>query len=214
MKKLMIPMIALLTMLSAGTLKAQTGFGVKGSFNMVNMLFKDANDKKLETDMIPGFDAGVFAEVKIADEFYLRPELLYTQKGNNYELPLIETKTTVSYIELPVNFLYKGALSNGFVMVGFGPYFAYGIGGTAKTGSVSVDVKFANDYTDASGLAVYYRPFDMGGKVMAGYEMPFGLQVALNASLGMSNNVPKFNGKEPETTVKHMGFGLSLGYKF
>ena len=47
---------------------------------------------------------------------------------------------------------------------------------------------------DADKLAMYSEPFDMGAKVMAGYEMPEGLQVILNASLGIADIESSFNG--------------------
>ena len=213
MKKILTSMIVLLMMASAGPLTAQTAFGIKGSFNLFNMAVKDADDDKIEMQMIPVFDAGVFAEIPVAEEFFLRPELLIAQKGGKYD-NIIETTTRISYLELPVNFLYKGALSGGNVLVGFGPYFALGVGGNAKSGNVSLDVKFKNDYTDADELAVYYKPVDMGAKVMAGYELPAGFQVILNASLGIANIEPDFNGLKPASSTKNMGFGLALGYVF
>lgn len=213
MKKILTSMIVLLMMASAGPLTAQTAFGIKGSFNLFNLAVKDADDDKIEMQMIPVFDAGVFAEIPVAEEFFLRPELLFAQKGGKYD-NIIETTTRISYLELPVNFLYKGALSGGNVLVGFGPYFALGVGGNAKSGNVSLDVKFKNDYTDADELAVYYKPFDMGANVMAGYELPAGFQVILNASLGIANIEPDINGKKPASSTKNMGFGLALGYVF
>ncbi|KAF5047729.1 Outer membrane protein beta-barrel domain protein [anaerobic digester metagenome] len=212
MKKSAIYLIALL-LLSAGSLSAQTAFGVKGSFDLFNMTVKDDDGDRVETKMIPTFDAGVFAEIPVADEFYLRPELLFAQKGSRYD-NIIETTTRISYLELPINFLYKGALSGGNVLVGFGPYFALGVGGKVKSGNVSLDVKFKNDYTDADELAVYYKPFDMGAKVMAGYELSAGLQIILNASLGIAGIEPSFNGQKPDSSTKNVGFGLSLGYVF
>ena len=39
----------------------------------------------------------------------------------------------LSYIEIPVNLLYKPVVGNGKLLLGFGPYIAYGIGGKYKT---------------------------------------------------------------------------------
>ncbi len=215
MKKILVPAIALLLFLSAGTLSAQVAFGVKGSFNMFNLAFKDADGDKDQATMIPTFDAGVFAEFQVADEFYLRPELLFAQKGAKNEYALLDDITTrISYLELPINLLYKGPLSGGNVLVGFGPYFAYGVGGTVKSDNVSIDLEFVNDLEDANELTVYYKPFDMGAKVFAGYELAAGLQVMLNASLGIANMEPDYRGEKSDTSTKHVGFGLTLGYVF
>jgi hypothetical protein len=43
-----------------------------------------------------------------------------------------QAQYNLSYLELPLNFVYKGLLGTGYVMVGFGPYVGYGIMGKAK----------------------------------------------------------------------------------
>jgi hypothetical protein len=41
------------------------------------------------------------------------------------------TTLKISYLELPLNFLYKPMLGKGHLLLGFGPYVAFGIGGKA-----------------------------------------------------------------------------------
>ena len=79
---------------------------------------------------------------------------------------------------------------------------------------LDVDVKFKNEITDASDLAIHYKPIDFGGKVMAGYEFGSGLSVALNASLGLIDIEPKVAVQDLDSFTKNNGFGLSLGYRF
>ncbi|MDO9153580.1 MAG: hypothetical protein Q7U47_07735, partial [Paludibacter sp.] len=98
------------------------------------------------------------------------------------------TTTHLSYIELPLNFLYKGLLGSGYVLVGVGPYVAYGIKGNVitKGGSISLDspVKFQNVVeVGDSPLIPYYRAFDAGGNIFFGYEMASGIFAQLNAQL-------------------------------
>lgn len=198
--------------LSIHTAMAQVSFGIRGAANMFNMTVKDNDDDKMDTKMVPTWNAGVFAEIPLGTEFFVRPELSFAQKG--YKADIInETKTKLSYVELPVTFLYKGALSGGNVMVGFGPYIALGIGGKVKNGSTS-DVKFKNDVSlqDATKNA-YFKPLDSGAKVYAGYELGNGLSFTIETSLGLVNIMPKLNGSE-NGDAKNVGFGLGIGYKF
>ena len=188
MKKLIIiPVMAALLFVAADSF-AQ-GFGVKGSFNMFNLSEKDAQGDKVENKMLPVFDAGVFYEFGIAPEFYIRPELLFAQKGAKQELT--EAKELISYLELPILFLYKGGLGDSHVLLGFGPYISYGIIGD----------HFKNDK---------YKPLDFGGKLMAGYEFKGGISASLNTSYGLTD----IENDDLDSSTKNVGFGLTLGYRF
>jgi hypothetical protein len=116
--------------------------------------------------------------------------------------------------------VYKGQLSNGFFMVGLGPYVAYGVGGKAKYegGSTSSesDIKFKNEVVSGDPLTtVYIKPFDAGGNIFFGYEMAGGLFLQLNAQLGMLDIRPdSYLNPNDSSTLKNTGYGLSLGYRF
>lgn len=210
-KSIIIPI--LVAFLFVATDSFAQGFGVKGSFNMFNLIEKDLQGDKVENKMLPVFDAGVFLELPIAPEFYLRPELLFAQKGGEYE-GVNETKARISYLEVPILFLYKGGLGDSHVLLGFGPYLAYGLMGKVKSDGAELDVKFKSDVALTDLLsAVYVKPFDYGAKMMAGYEFSGGLSVALNASLGLSNIEPKIAGNELDSSTKNVGFGVTLGYR-
>lgn len=120
----------------------------------------------------------------------------------------------MSYLQVPVLFLYKGALSTGKVLLGFGPYFALGVGGKYKYDDSEVDVKFKNDVTSSGTTVFYLKPLDIGAQLMAGYELAGGLSIALNTSMGLTNITPKYNGEKPGSSITNVGFGLTLGYLF
>jgi hypothetical protein len=91
---------------------------------------------------------------------------LYSVKGARQEI-LENTKRTTSlaYMELPMNFLYRPQTGNGHILLGAGPYFAYGIFGKQKEivdGVITeeLDVKFKNN--TATDYA-YFKPIDFGG---------------------------------------------------
>lgn len=212
MKKLIVTTLLCLLIFSVTEVSGQVSFGVKGSFDMFNMTVKDSDGDKSETGLVPRFDAGVFAEFALADEFFIRPELLYTAKGMKLKESPHEPVYNVSYLQVPVLFLYKGALSTGKVLLGFGPYFAMGIGGKYKYNNTEVDVKFKNNVTGSSVSFSYLKPFDVGGQLMAGYELAGGLSIALNTSMGLTNITPKYNGEKPGSSISNVGFGLTLGY--
>ena len=206
-------MILAVIIIFSNSIVAQTTFGVRGAVNMFNVTLKDNDDDKLTTKMVPAWNAGVFAEIPLGTEFFFRPELSYAQKGFKNEETTTDTKTSLSYVELPVTLLYKGALSGGSVMIGFGPYIAMGIGGKVKNGSSST-VKFKNDISiQEAAQNPYFKTLDYGAKVYAGYELANGLSFTIETSLGLVNIMPELDGNE-NGDAKNVGFGIGVAYRF
>jgi hypothetical protein len=222
-KNLFLTVLALvcrITLLQAQD-PARITFGIRAGVNFQNFNGKDSDGDKLENDMIVGFHAGINVELPIAPDFVLQPGLLFSTKGTEITEELGSAKIAVSYIELPVNFIFKPVLGNGRLLLGFGPYVAYGIGGTAKSSIAGIDfeqdIKFENDLSASQFLDddFYLRPFDVGANLLAGYEFAFGISFQLNAQLGLLKVNPDYDGNsDDDTSVKNTGFGFSVGYRF
>ncbi len=197
----------------------RTSFAILGGVGYQNLNGEDNSGDKLENDMIMGYHFGVNVQLPVAPEFYFQPGLQFSTKGAENTVSILKSTYKLSYIEMPLNFVYKGQLGNGFIMVGFGPYVAYGVGGKAlyESGSVSSesDIEFKNEVVSGDPvLAVYIKPFDAGGNVFFGYEMAGGLFLQLNAQLGMLNIRPdSYLLPDDNSTLKNTGFGISLGYR-
>jgi hypothetical protein len=118
---------------------------------------------------------------------------------------------------LPLNLVYKGALGNGFILVGLGPYIGYAIGGNVTPdGGSATDIEFKNVVETSDPLTVpYLKAFDAGGNIFAGYELASGIFIQLSAQLGMLKINPEYKVlTDDKSSVKNTGFGLSLGYRF
>jgi hypothetical protein len=195
-------------------------FALLGGVNIQNQTGKNYLGNKLENDMIVGFHIGAEAPIRLADEFYFQPGLLFTTKGAKNTGSGITLTNNLSYLELPLNLVYRGTLGSGFILVGFGPYVAYAIQGKSKLegGGISLksDIGFKNKLTLGDPISTtYFRPIDAGGNIFFGYEMASGLFLRLNAQLGMIGINPEDNRfPKGETLIKNTGFGLSLGYRF
>jgi hypothetical protein len=199
-------------------------FGIIGGVNLQNLNGKDASGDKLTNSMIVGYHVGVNVQIPIAPAFYFQPGLMFATKGAKDTYSLLGTSytstTKLSYLEMPLNLVYKGALGNGYFMLGFGPYIGYAIGGKVLTegGSVSSDekIKFQSVVETGDDLTVpYCKAFDFGGNIFAGYEMAGGLFVQLDTQLGMVKINPEYKIlPDDKSVVKNTGFGLSLGYRF
>jgi len=199
-------------------------FGVLGGVNLQNLNGKDSNGNKLENDMILGYHAGINAQIPIAPEFYFQPGLMFATKGAKKTYDVLGTAftstTSISYIELPLNLVYKAALGNGYFMLGFGPYVGYGILGkvVTKGGSIDLtsDAKFQNVVEVGDDPTIpYFKALDFGGNIFAGYEMSSGLFIQLDTQLGFYNINPENKYiTDDQSSLKNTGFGLSIGYRF
>lgn len=212
-----------ITMASAqGTDKMS--FGILGGVNFQNLSGKDAGGDKLTNEMIIGYHAGVNVQIPIAPQFYFQPGLIFSTKGakNNSSILGVDytTTTKLSYVEMPLNLVYKAMLGNGYFMLGFGPYVGYGIAGKVVTegGSISLDqdIEFQNVVETTDDMTVpYYKALDFGGNIFAGYEMSNGIFAQFNTQLGMVKINPEYKIlSDDKSIVKNTGFGLSLGYRF
>lgn len=104
------------------TLTSQTTFGAKGGLNLSNLSIEDASDK----NMVAGFHAGFFANMPVAGNFSIQPELLYSQKGTKWttesSLADSEVKLKLNYLEVPVNLVFNLTEDFDFQL---GPYVGY-----------------------------------------------------------------------------------------
>lgn len=214
--------IIMIVLLSASFMFAQEtskiSFAILGGANFQNLNGSDITGGKLNNDMLLGFHAGVNAAIQIAPEFYFQPGLMFVTKGAKNSVGSYTGTTTLNYIELPLNVVYKAALGNGFIMLGFGPYVAYGIGGKYKgelgpfTGEK--DIVFQG-IADSNDSYYNYKAFDAGANIFFGYEMAGGIFLQLDAQYGMLNINPEYKGLTSDKSVtNNTGFGLSLGYRF
>ena len=201
-----------------------TSFGVRAGVNFQNINGKDENGDKLENDILTGFNIGINAEIPVGIDFYFQPGLLYTIKGAKSEDVIlgqtINGKVKISYVELPLNFLYKPMLGKGHLLLGFGPYVALGLSGkvTYEGGgsSLTSDIKFKNKVmnTDSDDV-VYIRPLEAGANLLAGYEFGNRVSFQLNTQLGLTKINPEYEGAtDDKTSAKNTGFGFSLGFRF
>lgn len=219
-------LLAMIIMLFASNAQAQLtdkggfSFAVMGGVNFQNINGKDASGDRLENDLITGFHAGVQARIPLVPGFYIQPGVLYSTKGAKNTDGEINSTYNLAYIEVPLNLVFRATIGLGSVYVGFGPYVAYGIGGTSTydIGSVSdkSDIEFQNtvELNDPL-LKTYIKPVDAGGNIFFGFELGGGLFAQVNAQLGMLNIHPDDKRIiNDETSLKNTGFGLSAGYRF
>jgi hypothetical protein len=208
MKKINGFLLAILIITSGSTF-AQSGasMNIRAGINFQNINGENASGNKLSNTLKTGFNGGLIADIPVAPDYYFQTGLLYSTKGAKMENSNI-SELRLDYLEMPLHMVYKPALGKSKLLLGFGPYIAYGINGKAEGGVLNYEVKFQND-APISTSTLYYKPFDAGADFLFGFEFDNNLSVQLNAQLGLLNN----NAYNNNAIYKNTGFGVSVGFK-
>ncbi len=224
MKKTIVSFIAIAMLFTVSTANAQehntknhtswmtkTTFGVRAGVGLQNITGKNELGNKLDNKLTPAINAGINVEIPLVKDFYLQPGVLISTRGAKFN----DNKTAhLTYLEIPVNFVYKPALGMGHLIAGFGPYIDFGLGGKYKYdgNTPDQDIHFTNNATNESG---YYRRVGAGANLLFGYEFKNKLSFQLNTQLGLTDINPKYdNVVTSKAVAKNVGFGISAGYRF
>ncbi|MES1225463.1 MAG: porin family protein, partial [Bacteroidota bacterium] len=155
-----------------------------------------------------GLNVGVFATPHIVSlgpgQIAERAGLEFIQKGGKYGSGTGEENYRLNYIELPVNALYQYDVSDqATVFAGFGPYFAYGIGGKIKYGDGSPsDNSFGGDYGA--------KRFDFGLQVIGGIRLSCKASLSLSYDFGLIST--SGSSYSSDFSDKNGCFGINLAY--
>ena len=206
-------LLTLAAILAFGITAGAQGLGVNAGVNFFNQTRKSNGNKVDDLKMLTGFHIGVDYEIGVAPDFYFAPGLVFATKGAKIQEDFLGEEYTskwgLNYLEVPLNLVYKPVLGTGNLIVNFGPYLGYGIGGKVK--AEFGDEDFEEDINFGSGEDDDLKPFDMGANIGFGYQLGMGLSFKLNAQLGLINILPD---GDSDNLVKNNGFAFSVGYRF
>ncbi|HLO61011.1 MAG TPA: porin family protein [Bacteroidales bacterium] len=192
---------------------SQVTVGIRAGVNLQNINGQDQRGDKLKNDLALGFHAGADVEIAVADPFFFQLGVLYSTKGAKNIFGTSGDKVNLSYVEVPLHFVFKPELGAGRLILGLGPYLAYGIGGSAVLDGNDVDVEYTKNRT-VGDVNFTLKPLDAGADVFFGYEFPVPFYVQVNAQLGLLDLMPKVNNDNSDAIIKNTGFGVSVGYRF
>lgn len=199
---------------------SQNTFGVRIAYNNTTAT-KPADNYDIAS--LNRFQAGVFGKFSVYKNFFVKGNLIYNQKGNFYDdnNRIVDAGKTVdvklNYLEASVDLGYSIKLVGKHrILIGAGPYLAYGLNGTEKgmgetlMGPIVIDrkVEFTNsDYNDGTKLRI--KPTDFGFNFNVGYQFrKYGL--FFNYGLGLANRENLGDGYKSYNRVASVGVSYSL----
>lgn len=177
-------------------------FGIKGGMNVSsNSGLKDLNvDAKSKI----GFNAGVFMNAPISQNFSIQPEVLYNNLGAKTS-GNIDATINLDYISVPVMFQYNATPK---FYLEAGPQFSF---------LTNAKVKSNDDVVEAAGNALIntdtLKTFDFGAGIGAGYW--FTPNVGINARyVAGFSDIAKDRASNDSNRARNNNFQVGLSYKF
>jgi Outer membrane protein beta-barrel domain len=211
---------ALCLVVASGAM-SQVSFGVQGGgiYSMARVKQETSAGQFVKGDPKFGWQAGLVADIPFGEGgLRLMPELNYINKGfkinSTFDIlgqtVTAEGSSVTNYVELPLNLAYTIPVGDNYLVIGAGPYGAYGINGKRKvSATVGGQTSTENDKISFGSGEDQDNRFDYGVNFMAGYLVGNGLMVKLNYSLGLAEL-----SNSSARQYKNSYLGLSVGYFF
>ncbi len=202
--------LALVLILSQGLVAQQHHYGLKAGFNYVNStdaLFSNDGNGQYKIS----YHFGVFGQLELSPKFFLRPELLLSNKGYHFKNQVNSTpqegNVSLNYINFPLLFSFE--MCQGLRVVG-GFELGYLLSAKSKYDSENLDIKNAWDNT-----------FDLGLSAGLNYELTEKIQMDVRYIHGIVSGIENLvltdeYGELIDTDPRFQNrtFQLSIGYQF
>jgi len=159
-----------------------------------------------------GFTAGAVVSIGMGKYISLQPALNFVQKGGTFKDEGSADKTTLNYLELPLNIVYNTSGAKGKFFAGAGPCFSMGLSGKDKYKDdyydETTDIKFG------SGTDDDLKPLEVCINIIAGYQLKNGLFIAANYNAGLNNIANGDSFYSVDTKYHNRYFGVRIGCMF
>jgi hypothetical protein len=186
--------------------------GIHAGVNWFNINGRNATGQDLNNRLHTGFTAGLDFAIPLGGGSYFQPGVDFTQKGSRTQQ---NVSTRLSYIDIPLNYVYRPVVGAGNLVLGFGPYVGFGVGGqVTDAAGASTNVQYRNEFDGNLPTRVQFRKRDAGANIIAGYEFVNRLSLNMRAQLGLVNINPDMMDENNLTRNRNTGFGVSVGYRF
>jgi len=170
-------------------------FGIKLGLALSNSTIEYANpgnDNSSKPSTRTGVLGGVYVDIPAAKKLIMRPGVEVVTKGavlNEYGYR-DHYSLRFTYVDFPINILYKANFIKGHLLAGGGP-------------SIGVPIK--------EPYSTYQLKTEFGINGLIGYEIPIGLSLNLNYNHGLSN-ASKSNDYVKKISNHYLG--ITVGYSF
>jgi Outer membrane protein beta-barrel domain len=173
---------------------------------------------KLNTQTRTFFYGGIFLDIPLgkADNFYLRPQLLYTGIGGqlsqivdyNGNQIAPNVKYSLNYLDLPLQLLYSPTLAFGKPWIGAGLYAALLMSGRQKDGNTSSSLSIGDSQNDD------IKRTDFGMSFTAGLTLNCHILIGADFQQGLTRIDPPVQSGSPRLNTRTSVWGIHVGYEW
>jgi len=195
MKKVILSLILLTFLFGAHSQNIE----FKAGLSLSKVLYF-VGDTSVFTNRLPGINAGVIGEFKIANSLYLSTGISFSQRGYKINDSDVHLKYRYNYIDIPTTIVYKFDLDDVRLNFEFGPYLAIGLNGKYIQDGKTNKIHFGSGKSQVKRM-------DFGLNI--GYCVEFEkITLRLNYMVGFIDFAN--NGTE---SLKNRMFSFTVGYK-
>lgn len=229
-KTLLFLLLLVLTFLNPRLLMAQISVAVEPGLNLTNLRLHNEKGIREHTKAIANFQLGVRIDIPLTKELHLQPGAFYAKKGFSQKGGWLTSEKSsfsvrVTYVEVPINLLYKPSFAAEKLSLGAGFYVGLGTGGHWESeeniliGDIMLsetrgNVRFKEDFMDGGfGEYLYGKPWDYGTSFLMGYEFLKQVTLLANVRWGIRNLEPKLNNLPTEGKKKNYSLGMGIAYR-
>ncbi len=208
-KNLLVIIIIILIVNSVSAQSTRLGF--YGGPN-VSTMFQKISGVKHTHDYVTGATVGILLDVPMQRYGSFQPGLDYIGKNSKDEYvsngETIKTKTLLTYVEVPLNILFRIPAGGGKVTLGCGVAAAMAVSGTMSVrGNQSTNETKKLSFGD--GTKDDFAKYDFGINGLAGYEFANGFFLQLNYNYGINRLIV---GGDPKDKLYNRYLALRVGF--
>jgi len=160
-----------------------------------------------------GIDIGGFAELPLNKQLSFRPNLTYSLERASAVIEGDKAKVHVSFIKLPLDFVYHSNAMQNKLTFGLGPYIAYSLGGKYNWSNTRINsIAFGSDSTTDFGRS--YKRVDAGIELFGCYQYNKQISFSAKFNYGLLNMVKMTEDPAEATLAKihTLSFGIAANY--
>lgn len=210
-------MLVLCTLLVCATITAQTEkvkIGVKAGLNIASLTF---DENELESSQKTGFTAGIMAEIPLAKNFSVQPEVLYSQQGMKFSYSDIDVANSSYKSTITLNYLNIPVMLKYYVLKGLSVQAGPQIGILLKSNNKYQDNFLGYDNHENYNLSDYTNAFDTSVNLGVGYQFKDKFYVDLRYNISYSDVFKEANSNGNyviNSDMRNRVFQITIGYFF
>ena len=195
----------------------QTRFGATAALNFSGAIVKYPTYEVSGAHPSPGFEVGVFADIPLDGKmnlFSFRPSLSYSLERASAVVEGDKAKIHISFIKVPLLFMYHSKAMEKRLSFGVGPYIAYNLGGKYDWANTRVQsISFGSDQADYGRT---YKKIDIGADLQGVCQLNEQLALGAKFDLGLINMI--HTTEDPDAAkaskIHTISFAFTAAYSF